>query len=574
MRVLTSLPGAGAVLVTALLAVGLAATQAVAHGGHDHGPDHGLNNSTYHTLWAADADVANQSVLDERTDDESRGYETLGLTTDVPLDRPPKAVERWNRGDLGEFPDSGPEASVYPAHAALENGTYVADAHATVFAVQPTTRARLAPGDQPRYAAPEGQLLGVVDYRVRVPLGDSNGSERSSWELTSHDIDDVELRVDGRSQATKAGERTPTLAYDLGAVPGDQHRLTLEANISVELVQTTWECEDADADDCERQNEETEQYGETVIVRDSVTVTEYDLDISGYRTRYPNGDHGLVVYRSRPWLGVDLPHGMVRGVWRFYSARDRAWDTLVRANRSTERRRHSPLHPLQVHAYPIETGPTVRPSGMVTLLAAFGEETRPPTLPDPVRLDILTEPYTASYGLAVRARPTGPDAGPAERLTAYGLVRGVKSTVSRTRFAPVDLRETNLTVSVLNRSETTVRVRASLRDNLTGAPIATSDRAAHLELNGERVNTSTDGTVTATLDRAGGGVSTRLVTGPWWATNPAYVGADDAAYAPSARLRWLHVLYTAAVPVALFLLGGFILDRLTGLALWPPWRGL
>jgi hypothetical protein len=39
-------------------------------------------------------------------------------------------------------------------------------------------------------------------------------------------------------------------------------------------------------------------------------------------------------------------------------------------------------------------------------------------------------------------------------------------------------------------------------------------------------------------------------------------------------MRFLETFYQFAVPVALFLLGAFLLDRITGWPLWPPWRDL
>ncbi|MEF8854980.1 MAG: exodeoxyribonuclease VII large subunit [Haloarculaceae archaeon] len=72
--------------------------------------------------------------------------------------------------------------------------------------------------------------------------------------------------------------------------------------------------------------------------------------MSGYVARCSNGDLGLVVYKSDPWLGHSVPNGEVRGIWRFYSARDPRWDTLVRSTDDGSRRTHSPLHPLQVNA--------------------------------------------------------------------------------------------------------------------------------------------------------------------------------------------------------------------------------
>ena len=54
-----------------------------------------------------------------------------------------------------------------------------------------------------------------------------------------------------------------------------------------------------------------------------------------------------------------------------------------------------------MNAFPMETGPSAS-SPRVTILDAFGEATQPPSLPPNVNLDVATEPYTASYGIATR----------------------------------------------------------------------------------------------------------------------------------------------------------------------------
>jgi len=61
---------------------------------------------------------------------------------------------------------------------------------------------------------------------------------------------------------------------------------------------------------------------ETITVSDSVIVWEYGFNVSGFVAEYPNGDRGLVVYKTAPWLGHSMSEGGVHGVWRFYFARD------------------------------------------------------------------------------------------------------------------------------------------------------------------------------------------------------------------------------------------------------------
>ncbi|MFC7195103.1 hypothetical protein ACFQL4_11255 [Halosimplex aquaticum] len=106
-------------------------------------------------------------------------------------------------------------------------------------------------------------------------------------------------------------------------------------------------------------------------------VTEYNLNVSGSYARFPNGDLGIFAFKHDPWLGYELPGGRINGIWRFYAARDPGWDNLVTATAEGVSVEHSPIHPLQVSAYPIKTGPTASPAETVTIQDAYGWEYDP-----------------------------------------------------------------------------------------------------------------------------------------------------------------------------------------------------
>lgn len=67
---------------------------------------------------------------------------------------------------------------MFPPHASRSDGLFIADAYTDIFAVHPSTKARLSPTEQPRYVATNGTLLGTVDYRVEVPADQSNVTRR------------------------------------------------------------------------------------------------------------------------------------------------------------------------------------------------------------------------------------------------------------------------------------------------------------------------------------------------------------------------------------------------------------
>lgn len=545
------------------------AMQASAHPPHES--SHGVNRSTACTLWAGDEDVTNASEYEEPESGSVPELCTLAPLTDIPLDDPPAAVEQWNRGDHGRFPETGHERSAHLPNASLSGGRFVDAAHATIFTVQPSTRARLSETEQPLYVASKGTLLGVVDYRVDVPEGVDSYNKRVTWSVSDHEVNRTRVLVDGDQVTNASGNRTPALAYDLARVTGEDHELTLEADVFVELEKRIRTCgHRSHGGECLNWEVRTEYPTETHSVADSIDVTEYDLAVSGYRGRYPNGDLGLVVYRSEPWRGYSVPAGDVNGVWRFYSASDPAWDDLVRTGEDgVTSRSHSPVHPLQVTAYPIETGPTAGPHATVRILEAFGTETLPPTLPDPVELDVVAEPYTASFGIATR---TVTDDHSLDGVTATGLVRGVTATASEETFIDVPINETTLSIDVRNRSRDTITVRATLRDNGSGERLATADRPGSLVVAGQRVNTTRTGTVTVTVPRDGSGVSARFEPGHWWDATPGYVRSSDVVYVGGSDLAFIGVLFQFGLPASLFLLAVFVIDRTTGWRLWPPWR--
>lgn len=571
MQLLSRSLGVG-IAVSVLLAMSaLGATQSVARpleptaaspaDGHDHGDNR--------SLWSRDRDATNSSALRNQTGSATNA---LAATTDIPFNRPPEAVEHWNSDQLAAFPDFDRDASVHPPDATLHNGSTIRDAYTEIFTVQPSTDARLTPDRQPYYVAPSGTALATLDYRLRVPSDDDTGLDQVTWSLQSHAVREVRLLVDGQREATANGTRTPQLDYDLADDRGVNHTLTVEANLSVELERShTWCTNATGGGNCTAWTSETTTVTETLTVTDSQSVTEYSLDLYGFYARYPDGDLGLAMFKTAPWLGYSLPEGQVNGVWRFYSARDPSWDRLVTTTAEGSTSDHSPIHPLQVSAYPIKTGPTASPADTVSILRVNGRQYQPPTLPATVDLDVLERPYQTSYNLMTRFET--PDRELSD-VTASGLVRGVQTDADPRMFEEVPIHRSNLTLTALNTTEQTATVRVSLHDVETGEPIETADSEGYVILAGERVQTGADGTVTTTIDRPAGAIDARFEPTEWWLRQTAYVGDSDAVSVQGTALAVVTSLYRAGVPVGLFLLAAFLIDRITGLPVWPPWRGL
>lgn len=534
-------------------------------------PEHGVNESTFVHLWSGDDDLDNRSATQSAMD-------ALAAGTDVPLDAPPSAVDRWNRGELTDWPAIDPSRSMHPPHTSLEDGTYVRDAFVEIVTIEPSTRAWLAPGRRPLYVAPDGAVLGVVDYRVEVPSDDTTGSNRVYWQLINHRINMTELEVDGRTVGTTSGTNTPVVGFDsLDATPGAVHRLGLRTTIEVELERTVRtrhrQCRRIGGSRaCQTSwSQSVSTRVESVTVSDEILVTVYELDVSGARGRYPNGDLGLVVFKNQPWLGYTMSAGEVRGVWRFYSARNASWDTVVSTTSAGSVTEHSPIHPLQVNAYPFEPGPTLSPRRTMTLLEAYGTDVEPPVLPPGVHLDVMTEPYLASYGLVTRVDTTDHDLS---SVTAHGLVRGIAVRPDDNRFVDVPINRSELSLSILNVTDETVRVKLSLVDFETGKPIDTRAREGYVELGGERVETNATGMAVRTLTRESGGVPARYVPGRWWVHDSGYVGNATIVEVPGHSGHGLSTLLRIALPISLLLFATLVVDRVTGWGIWPPWRGV
>ncbi|WP_324665394.1 hypothetical protein [Haloarcula sediminis] len=505
--------------------------------------------------------------------------------TDVPVDRPPRAVETWNTGEHGEVPQTGTEAATHPQGTTLSDGAYLQDVGVSMLALQPSTRVHLSERTQPLYIAPEGEAHGVLDYRIDVPETRSSDSRTIRWELRSHEVESVQLRLDGAVLDETHGSKTPTLRYtDLEAGSDSQRELTLEATVSTTLRRTVLRaeetCTDAQTNDTAQNTTEdcrtvrssiSTLHEDSVTVRDTREVRVYSFVVSGFKTEYPDGDLGLVTYKSHPWGGISLPNGEVRGVWRFYSARNSAWDTLTTYRSGETTTTHSPVHPLQVHAYPIATGPTPWPRATTSVLEVYGETYQAPSLPDSVELDAIDGQYTGSFGIATRAQTTNHDLG---QMEIIGLVRGTNRPLNPQKFSPVSLTESTLSLEIVNRTDERFSVRARLSANDTGDPIETASRDGHLVIAGKTVETNESGVALTTVSRSQDAVSARYVPGQWWRNVPGYTGDTAVLHTGGTVLQYVDALFRGFVPVGALLLGGYIVSRLTGWNFWPPWRGL
>jgi hypothetical protein len=494
--------------------------------------ENGLTENETATLWSRDTDdYITQSAYRERYGENRTAVQQVANGTDVTFTRPPATAATWTRHDFQDLDGGGPNTSVHPPHANRTDGAFIADAHATIFAVQPSTRTHLAAGTTPLYIAPNGTLRGFVDYRVRVPPGDASGSTTVDWSLVSHEIDTVELQADGESLVERDGAHTPILAYQMGR--NGRATLTFTAEIDVRLRQTTR------IDRGNTTSVDVTYHEESVNVSDTLPVAVYNLSATAHSASYPNGDAGVAVFQTRPWQGFTLPKrgARVRGIWRFYTARNPDWDTLVTATATGRSVVDSPALPVAVHAYPSRIGPRVEPvrDGPELLSTWGGDQATPAgTIGENVSVDVVNQSYQATYGLAARTESIE-----RESLHVTGIVRGVNETVALEDDADRQLRRSTLSVNVVRQNQTAAVLRVELRDAQTDAPIQLADRdrlhliggetrTGAITINGQRTETNRSGVATVTVDEPGV-YTARYQPGSWLSHDPAYAPATATA---------------------------------------------
>jgi hypothetical protein len=488
----------------------------------------GLSENESATLWSRDADsYLGQAQYRQRYDENRTAMHQVANGTDITFTRPPATAATWTRNDFTDLDAGGSATSIHPPNASLDDGVFIKDAHATVFAAQPSTRGHLESGDTPLYIAPNGSMYGLVDYRVRVP----NSTEATSWVLVKSDIESVQLKSDGELVAETNGTHTPTIEYQLGEIRSTE--LTLEAEINVRLQHIT-------PDGVTYKNESR-------TVSDSIAVEVYDPVASPYYAEYPNGDAGIAIFQSRPWQGYILTAGgntTVRGVWRFYTARNADWDTLVRSSRAGSDTVESDAIPVSVHAYPSRIGPRAEPvRDGPTIIDTWGTNRSSPanTIGKNVNIDIIDRPYTTTHGVAVRTETVDREA-----LRVTGIVRRVNVSIAEPDAeSKRQLRDSDLSVEIVERTRSRATLRIELRDNQTGDPIVLdgsrqrpiggTTRSGYITVADRRVETNESGVAVVTIDEPGI-YTARYHPGSWLGHDPAYVG-------DSATTRW-HPLGT------------------------------
>ncbi|MCU4975040.1 hypothetical protein OB955_20255 [Halobacteria archaeon AArc-m2/3/4] len=496
-----------------------------------------LDENETATLWSKEP---NECDIDEN----ETAIRSLPECTDITFKEPPETASLWTTSAFDSLAAGSSNTSVYPEHADRTDSGMIEDAHATIFAVQPSTWVHQDENTTALYTAPDGELRGLVDYRVRVPANENTSHRTIEWSLLEHEVSEIRLKQDGDVLVEQDGEQTPVIDYNLAGA--GESNLTLEADIEARLEENiTRETVGSSY---------SEYHTDTVTVSSEIDLRVYNLTASVYHAEYPDGGAGVAIYQSQPWHGYTLTEegdAAVRGVWRYYTARDTDWDTLVRSTGSGEDAVESEVRPVYVRAFPSEMGPRADPiRDGPSIEEVWGSESSSPnpTFHENVEVDVIDEPYTRSYGLAIQY-----DDLEREHLEVQGIVHDTNADlVEPENGSSREIRESELSVEILEQNDSTATVRINLRDAETGdpipleypftadprtAPIGHATTRGYLTVNEQPLWTNSSGVAVATL-REPGSYTIEYHPAPWRTHDPAYLGDRTS-------LGW-HPLATAS----------------------------
>lgn len=511
-------------------------------------PDHGVEDE-FDRLWSK---YSQDSPTGSASADEY-----LTHSSDYVYAEPPGAPDRWNAGEVEEFNGGSANASVHPPGVDLKDGEtgIVKDAYVSFFDVSRSTRVVFSPEKEVLYVPPNGEVRGFVDYRVKD--ADSHSVEvelvENGEKVTGAGGFSLPYEDMSRGDLVRRDPREERLPPDWS--PSDETgELTLRANITA-----TREFPGGSVT-------------ESVVVNDTISAKPYDPSVpppvAVYGT-YPDNDTALFFIREAPWSSVSLPGGVtVHSNWRFFSARDTDWDTMLNTTADGTRAANETYHPLQVHAYPSRSGIYVDGEGDIQ--SVLGDEHDPPSLSDGVSFDLPREEYTSTHGFDMRYDKS---VGAAD-VAVNGVVHG--TSAERPPFPNLQrIHGTNLTLSVVERTKDSIEVEISLRDD-EGRPIDTRGQDGFVRVEGrEDVNTGIDGKATVEISpRPSGAVVAEFVPTRWYEAETRYAG-DAATVNPEDEYRPFveaGMLIQLGVFVTPFLLLVYFTDRMLGLGIWPPWR--
>lgn len=258
-------------------------------------------------------------------------------------------------------------------------------------------------------------------------------------------------------------------------------------------------------------------------------------------------------------------------MWRYYTARDTGWDELTHSARASRETVNSDSLPVYVHAYPSELGPRTEPiRDGPNILEVWGTESSSPepAIHENVDIEVVSEAYTRSDGLALRYEDIDRDA-----IAVDGIVRGVSADiVEPDGGSEREIRESDLSVEIIESNATAVTLQVELRDTETGAPIMLENlfdlprfslighqsRQGYITIGDQQVRTDITGTAEVTVTQPGI-YTAEYHPGSWRSHSPAYLGdtATETWHPLATPTGWFTLLvdvvrYALPFAVALY----------------------
>jgi len=607
-RLLLSSIGVGLIILTASVGATVADTQT--------GEDIPLAENETKKLWSLDNDnYVNESAYREQTGENRSAIEAYLNATDWVWTRPPRTPTVWNRHNFAKFTDSfSPSASksVHPENATLVEGErgWIEDAHATIYRAQPSTRAHINQSTTRHYIRPEGRLFGLIDYRLSLPSDDDNGAdgEKVLWELSGHEIAETcvlqgqtvdpdasnPCKPSGARIGTGSGSHTANISYEVRGKRSSTTSLTLAAVIEYSVVKTVKtrhsksveECQTIIEDGEERYDceEETKTWWETtekivtdrVVVSDTLEpVTVYDIKAAVQTAHTADGTTSFIIQSQHIWAGATIDgQTEISTPWRFYTARNPDWDSLVEESHDSSTEKESSLRPARVYAFPSSRGlstntarNTLHSASNLKRLAGQTRTSPNGTLAPSLDLPVAADSYNSSRSVAVEYQDGEGD------VVVDGIVRGVNSP-AMTIGGTTDIRETNLTLEVVASNSSHVIVKAVLQEASTGNRIDLRSRSGYIQIGDQKVNTNASGIVLVTIEKQTT-IQAEFAPGDWWGDPPGYKSSRARAVTNSDFLTvdsqaelWVR-MFVHSLPI---LVPFYFIDQLPGASAWPPWK--
>ncbi|WP_232700635.1 hypothetical protein [Halobacterium wangiae] len=549
-------------------------------------PEYGIENETFYALWSGDTDNTENEDVSGLGFDFEENMRELASRTDIPFDAPPPAVEVWNTGEHQAFDGRDPTQSLYPRGVEREHGQYVRDAYVELFTITPSTR--VIEGTEQTLLVPlSGSVRGIIDYRVRLPSRVSTNTTRRRARLLGHEINSTQLLVDGTPVANTTRTHRPSFSYtglDDPTRQSNRHVIGLSARISalVEVRESTCIASNSSGA-CTSWATNTSTKRESIIVSTSKEVEVSTPRVVGERARFPDDTQGFSLEISEPWAAIESPTGVIRSRWKFFTMRPPNWTSFTQATTSGREHIDAPVQPLNTYAYPSTRGArsTEEWSGP-SLEAISGPELNSPSLPVNAAFGVPTEAYTRADHVVLNSESPREFEGSIRTLIAN------ESLPIHTEDLPVrEIQETTLQIHVVEHTATETILDVTLTETLTGEPLPS--RAGTLTIEDTPVGIPRSGDARVRIPREDGVITARFEPTEWWDTTattdrkettertedpPAFGASADRVYAEATSLDVLGVASGVVLPVSVFLLGVFVIDRITGWRIWPPWRGL